>query len=68
MDAKFNILKRAVAEDKGDEDFTAKNYVMARVFYKAARRSRRRMHRMYEYQVTLARSIYSSAARPAGEP
>ena len=34
MDAKFNIVKRAVAEDKGDEEFTARNHVMARVFYK----------------------------------
>ena len=34
MDAKLNILKRAVAEDKGDEDFTARNPIMARAFYK----------------------------------
>ena len=34
MDAKFNILKRAVAEDTGDEDFTARNQIMARAFYK----------------------------------
>ena len=34
IDAKFNLLKRAVEQDPGDADFTARNHTMARAFYK----------------------------------
>lgn len=35
IDAKFNIVKRAVEEDRGEGDFTERNRVMGRAFYKA---------------------------------
>ncbi len=36
IDAKIHLLKRVVAEDRGDGDFTARNHIMARAFYKGS--------------------------------
>ncbi|MFP6891645.1 MAG: HD domain-containing protein [Nitrospinota bacterium] len=34
IDAKFNIMKRAIEMDRGDESFTSRNSIMQRPFYK----------------------------------
>lgn len=34
VDAKFNLLRRAVAAGDGDEEFTSRNHTMGRAFYK----------------------------------
>ncbi len=34
MDAKFNVMVRAIEQDRGDDAFTSRNPIMARPFYK----------------------------------